>query len=141
MLLEPPAPAARVLLGRALAILSFWSAAARRRIAVRAPPGGGGEDGRAEAPVAEPVAPVGGEAARGDDYLFCGRFLLALGFGPSSCSDFWLPGVCCCGSERERIRVVREWVASWVFVVVACCLLACLRACVRASWLWVWIGD
>jgi hypothetical protein len=79
VLLEPPAPAERVLLGRALAILSFWSAAARRRIAVRAPPGGGGLDGRPPAapgvlaPVAEPVLappaaePVGGDAARGED--------------------------------------------------------------------------
>jgi hypothetical protein len=68
VLLEPPAPAARVLLGRALAIFSFWSAAARRRMAVRAPPGGAGDEGRglpALAPVAEPVA--GGEAARGED--------------------------------------------------------------------------
>jgi hypothetical protein len=70
VLLEPPAPAARVLLGRALAILSFWSAAARRRIAVRAPPGGGGEDGR---PVEVPVAgAVEGEAARGEDCLNTG---------------------------------------------------------------------
>ena len=71
MLLEPPAPAARVLLGRALAILSFWSAAARRRIAVRAPPGGGGEEGRAPEALAAggvPAAPaVEGEAARGED--------------------------------------------------------------------------
>ena len=70
MLLEPPAPAARVLLGRALAILSFWSAAARRRIAVRAPPGGGGEEGRAPEALAAgavPAAPAGGEAARGED--------------------------------------------------------------------------
>jgi hypothetical protein len=67
VLLEPPAPAARVLLGRALAIFSFWSAAARRRMAVRAPPGGAGDEGRglALAPVAEPEA--GGEAARGED--------------------------------------------------------------------------
>ncbi len=74
VLLEPPAPAARVLLGRALAILSFWSAAARRRIAVRAPPGGGGDEGRLE-PVAEPAAApeapaVAGEAARGEDCFF-----------------------------------------------------------------------
>lgn len=65
MLLLPPAPAARVLLGRALAILSFCSAAARRRIVVRAPPGGGGgDDGR---PVPAPDADaVGGEPDRGD---------------------------------------------------------------------------
>lgn len=46
VLLEPPAPAALVLVGRALAIFSFWSAAARRRITVRGPPGGVGDDGR-----------------------------------------------------------------------------------------------
>ena len=66
VLLLPPAPAARVLLGRALAIFSFWSAAALRRIAVRAPPGGAGDEGR---PVLEPVAvPPTGEEARGEDY-------------------------------------------------------------------------
>lgn len=46
VLLEPPAPAARVLVGLALAILSFWSAAARLRMAVRGPPGGVGDEGR-----------------------------------------------------------------------------------------------
>lgn len=66
MLLLPPAPAARVLLGLALAIFSFWSAAARRRMAVRAPPGGAGEEGR---PVLAPEAAgeVTGEEARGED--------------------------------------------------------------------------
>ena len=67
VLLLPPAPAARVLLGRALAIFSFWSAAARRRMAVRAPPGGGGDEGR---PVLTPVLAPGvptGEEARGED--------------------------------------------------------------------------
>lgn len=67
VLLLPPAPAALVLLGLALAIFSFWSAAARRRIAVRGPPGGVGDEGRA---TLEPVltgAPAG-ELARGDDY-------------------------------------------------------------------------
>lgn len=69
VLLEPPAPAARVLLGLALATFSFWSAAARRRMTARAPPGGGGESGR-EAPVAVPLAggEFNGEAARGDDF-------------------------------------------------------------------------
>jgi hypothetical protein len=78
VLLEPPAPAARVLFGRALAIFSFWSAAARRRIAVRAPPGGGGEEGRALEPVAWPAA-VGeeGDAARGEDYVFEVKGMLA----------------------------------------------------------------
>ena len=69
VLLEPPAPAARVLFGRALAIFSFWSAAARRRIAVRAPPGGAGDEGRAVLePMTPPDAASVGEDARGDDY-------------------------------------------------------------------------
>lgn len=38
--LLPPAPAALVLLGRAFFTDSLWSAAARRRIADRGPPGG-----------------------------------------------------------------------------------------------------
>jgi len=66
VLLEPPAPAARVLLGRALAIFSFWSAAALRRMAVRAPPGAAGDDGR---PMLAPVAAgeATGDEARGED--------------------------------------------------------------------------
>jgi len=67
VLLLPPAPAARVLLGRALAIFSFWSAAARRRMAVRAPPGAAGDDGRPTlAPVAAAAA-LSGDEARGED--------------------------------------------------------------------------
>lgn len=66
VLLLPPAPAARVLLGLAFATLSARSAAALRRIAVFGPPGGVGEDGR---PVLEPVlgAAVAGESGRGED--------------------------------------------------------------------------
>jgi hypothetical protein len=45
VLVLPPAPAALVLLGRAFASLSFWSAAALLLIAVLGPPGGVGEDG------------------------------------------------------------------------------------------------
>jgi hypothetical protein len=58
VLVLPPAPAARVLLGRALAAFSFWSATARRRITVRGPPGGAllGDDGRRAPPGAAPVA-------------------------------------------------------------------------------------
>ena len=56
VLLLPPAPAALVLAGRALATLSARSAAAFRRMAVAGPPGALREDGRA---VEEPV--VGGE--------------------------------------------------------------------------------
>lgn len=37
---DPPAPAARVLDGRVFLTVSLWSAAARRRIAERGPPGG-----------------------------------------------------------------------------------------------------
>lgn len=64
VLVEPPAPAALVLVGRALAIFSFWSAAARRRMAVRGPPGGVGDEGR---PRDEPVAAPAGDEGRGDD--------------------------------------------------------------------------
>jgi hypothetical protein len=63
----PPAPAARVLVGLALAIFSFWSAAARRRIAVRAPPGAAGDEGRLT-PVLATGAPRTGDEGRGDDY-------------------------------------------------------------------------
>lgn len=66
MLLEPPAPAARVLLGRAFALFSFKSAAARLLIAVAGPPGGFGDDGRADE-----VPELGGftgELGRGADY-------------------------------------------------------------------------
>ena len=67
MVLElPPAPAERVLLGLALASFSFWSAAARRRMAIFAPPGGAGEAGLA---TEEPLAAAEGESARGEDYV------------------------------------------------------------------------
>lgn len=72
----PPAPADLVDVGRAFRTDSLWSAAARRRRAVRGPPGGRGEDWRftvdAELPVAAPVFPVdfslpeSGPEARGD---------------------------------------------------------------------------
>jgi hypothetical protein len=66
VLLLPPAPAALVLLGRTLATLSFWSAAARRRMAVFGPPGGVGELGR---PVLAPAeGELTGDEARGEDY-------------------------------------------------------------------------
>jgi hypothetical protein len=68
VLLLPPAPAALVLLGLALASLSFWSAAARRRIAVLGPPGGVGEEGRPEGVEAGELT---GEEGRGEDcFLF-----------------------------------------------------------------------
>lgn len=68
VLLEPPAPADLVLVGRAFAIFSFWSAAARRRMAVRGPPGGVGDEGL---PMLAPLAAAGeltGDEARGEDY-------------------------------------------------------------------------
>lgn len=68
VLLEPPAPAARVLLGRALAIFSFWSAAARRRIAVRGPPGIEGDEGRLMLAPLAATPPLSGEEGRGEDY-------------------------------------------------------------------------
>jgi hypothetical protein len=65
VLLLPPAPAARVLDGRAFATLSALSAAAFRLIAVAGPPGGLGEDGRA---VVDPVeGELTGEEGRGED--------------------------------------------------------------------------
>jgi hypothetical protein len=66
VLLLPPAPAALVLDGRALASLSFWSAAARRRIAVLGPPGGVGDEGRPEEEGA--FGEFTGEAGRGEDW-------------------------------------------------------------------------
>lgn len=82
---EPPAPAERVELGRALRRDSLWSAAARRRIAARGPPGGVGEEGRlTEEPEATaPATPadlesapdsapeVRGEAGRGEAWIYC----------------------------------------------------------------------
>lgn len=68
VLLEPPAPAALVLVGRALAIFSFWSAAARRRIAVLAPPGGVGEEGRPPLTPLADAAAFEGESDRGEDW-------------------------------------------------------------------------
>lgn len=76
--LLPPAPAALVEEGRTFRTVSLWSAAARRRIADRGPPGG--DEARAivlEAPVDLPTpgegdsAPdsgpeVSGDAGRGD---------------------------------------------------------------------------
>lgn len=55
---EPPAPAALVDAGRAFRTDSLWSAAARRRRAVRGPPGGVGEDGR-RAELEQPAGPDG----------------------------------------------------------------------------------
>ena len=65
MLVLPPAPAALVLLGRTLATLSFWSAAALLRMAVLGPPGGVGDDGR---PVLCPTGAEIGEVGRGEDW-------------------------------------------------------------------------
>lgn len=65
VLLLPPAPAERVLVGRAFATLSARSAAAFLRIAVAGPPGGFGDAGRA---VVEPVDwELTGEEGLGED--------------------------------------------------------------------------
>lgn len=69
VLLLPPAPAALVLAGLALAACAALSAAFRRLKTVFGPPGGAGEAGRLE-PLAEGlVAPLAGagEAVRGDE--------------------------------------------------------------------------
>lgn len=55
-----------MLFGLALAIFSFWSAAARLRITARAPPGGGGESGRA-VDWPEAGGEFTGDAGRGED--------------------------------------------------------------------------
>lgn len=67
MVLElPPAPAARVELGRWLACWAARSAALRRRMADLGPPGGVGDDGRPD--FSEPDTVLGvGEFARGDE--------------------------------------------------------------------------
>jgi hypothetical protein len=66
MVLElPPAPAARVLLGRRFAVFSARSAAAFLRMTVAGPPGGLGDTVRA---VEVPEAALEGEVARGADY-------------------------------------------------------------------------
>ncbi|KAK5047563.1 hypothetical protein LTR84_006660 [Exophiala bonariae] len=71
--LEPPAPAERVDAGLAFLTDSLWSAAARRRMADRGPPGG--EPARA---IDEPLvfdaegvesAPDSGPEVKGDDGL------------------------------------------------------------------------
>jgi hypothetical protein len=72
VLVLPPAPAALVLLGLALAIFSFWSAAARRRMAIFAPPGAPGEEGVSDAPVPAAAGLSTGDVAAGDDYDMIG---------------------------------------------------------------------
>ena len=66
VLVLPPAPAARVLLGLAFAIFSFWSAAALRRMAVLAPPGGVGEEGRAVLAPDDAAGALTGESDLGE---------------------------------------------------------------------------
>lgn len=149
---EPPAPAARVLLGRALASLSFWSAAARRRIAVRGPPGGGGDDGRGPpiTPVLLAVGPLG-EPARGEacarereggkqEWLARVRSLACLLVGWDRLLVLWNDGtVCLCVYVRVCVCVcVCRWMGHWgrergkaqrvrggVRVLCLLCLLAC----------------
>jgi hypothetical protein len=72
VLLLPPAPAARVLFGLAVAALSARSAAAFLLIAVAGPPGAFGEDGRpVDAPVEVPLEAAcgAGEDGGGEDCL------------------------------------------------------------------------
>jgi hypothetical protein len=71
VLLLPPAPAALVLDGRALATLSARSAAAFLLIAVAGPPGALGDDGRAVVVPEEGV--LIGDEGRGEDY-FAGQY-------------------------------------------------------------------
>lgn len=75
MLLEPPAPAALVLLGRAFALFSFKSAAARLLMAVAGPPGGFGDDGRADE--APELGVFTGEVGRGADYYVALVFIVS----------------------------------------------------------------
>lgn len=68
VLLLPPAPAALVLPGLALATLSALSAAAFLLIAVAGPPGGFGDDGRAVVvPVDGEPGTLAGDSGRGED--------------------------------------------------------------------------
>lgn len=69
VLLLPPAPAALVLDGRALATLSALSAAAFLLIAVAGPPGGFGDAGRAVV-VPLDACKFTGDCGRGADYSF-----------------------------------------------------------------------
>lgn len=57
-----------MLLGLALAAISFLSAAARLLIAVAGPPGGFGLDGRAVVEPADAGGAFSGEVGRGEDY-------------------------------------------------------------------------
>lgn len=71
---DPPAPAERVEAGRAFLTDSLWSAAARRRMAERGPPGGEPARAIAEAPLdlaAEGVesGPESGPEVRGEEGL------------------------------------------------------------------------
>lgn len=126
VLLLPPAPAARVLFGLALATFSFWSAAARRRMTARAPPGGGGESGRA--PVAVPVAggEFTGEVGRGED---CG------GSGPVSI-ELERAG----GRKEDHDRLVEDGWGLWIMLYV--CVWAAVEddgwGCARTILLWWW---
>lgn len=69
VLLLPPAPAARVLEGRAFATCAALSAAVFRRMTALGPPGTEGDDCRAEERTSrsEPEVAPAGEDARGDE--------------------------------------------------------------------------
>lgn len=103
VLLLPPAPAALVLDGRALATLSARSAAAFLLIAVAGPPGGFGEDGRA---VVEPVegGELTGEEGRGAD---CGSRLAELLFSTRLSWRIVASIPCYRRGQRQRMSLVR----------------------------------
>lgn len=101
----PPAPAARVLDGRAFLMVSLWSAAARRRIADRGPPGG--EPARAIVEVvleaaAESAPDSGpeftGEAGRAEDWE---ASAVSIRMGRRKCNETSV----CCRNAAVRVGV------------------------------------
>lgn len=97
--LLPPAPAARVELGRVLA--AFWarSCAARRRMAVLGPPGGFGELGRA---VVRASAGEAGEAEWSEDDYGCLSVFLLSPYPPQSTPPHAEPLVVVVGQKGGR---------------------------------------
>ena len=103
VLLLPPAPAALVDAGRAFATRSFWSAAARLRIAVLGPPGGVGLDGR---PLAAPTPGLMGDDAPGEDL----NWFVRIGFQFESRNGRLCLWACRLrgGSMGELLRTIEE---------------------------------
>lgn len=75
-----------MLFGLALAIFSFWSAAARLRITARAPPGGGGESGRA-VDWPEAGGELTGDAGRGEDCFARKASIVSYRMSGLNCSE------------------------------------------------------